>query len=391
MHISFVSDTFSPDINGVAVCLEELINQLRSENQQVSLVRPAPRTEYEPQAFEVYCRGVRLPHYPEVRVGLPSHRLFYRLWKTHRPDIIYLGTEGPLGLAALITARRLKIPVISAYHTNFHEFSKHYGLSHLQGLAFSWLRIFHNHCQLNLIPSRALQQELTQLGFKRPYFLSHAVDTQRFHPRHRSADFRRLHGLNDNDILLLFVGRIAKEKNIEVALNAYQDLKIDHANLKMMVTGSGPELARLKASYPDVIFTGALTGQDLSVCYASSDTFVMPSKSETFGLVSLEALASGLPVIAYDLAAAAEHITCGVNGELCEELSDRAFYRALECFLLSRSDQHIRSICSINAVASVQEASWGQVTQDFIKLCRGIIGAERAKLGRDQALEQKPA
>ncbi|MEK9713384.1 MAG: glycosyltransferase family 1 protein, partial [Thalassolituus sp.] len=301
-HLCIVTETYLPEVNGVANSLRHLISHLNPNLYRVSIVRTSPRTEFAQPANEVWVKGVTIPQYPDLQLGLPARQRMKKLWRKDPPDAVYVATEGLLGASAVSLARELGIPVISAFHTNFHRYSGYYGLGWIRSAVMAWMRRFHNRTGATLVPSRAMVEELTSAGIERVEWLPHGVDCERFNPQHRSASLRVEWGVKAGERVLLYVGRLAAEKNIRTALIAAEQAQAAGAAVRVVVVGDGPLAASLKERFPEVVFTGVKTGLELSRCYASADIFMMPSQTETFGLVTLEAMAAGLPVVAYDLA-----------------------------------------------------------------------------------------
>ncbi|HBS43134.1 MAG TPA: hypothetical protein DEA26_10665 [Oceanospirillales bacterium] len=367
-HLCIVSETFSPDVNGVAISLQRLIRHLDSACFRVSVVRPAPREVYEPEQPELWCRGVRVPQYPDVQLGLPAAGKIHAAWREDWPDLVYIATEGPLGASALNVARNAGIPVISAFHTNFHRYSSYYGLGWVRGLILSWLKRFHNRTAMTLVPSQELQTDLTGIGFKRVHWLPHGVDCEAFTPALRSTALREEWGVAEDEILLLFVGRMAPEKNLQLAVKAAEAMVTDGLSVKLVAVGDGPLREDMQATHPQVIFTGIRTGDALAACYASADVFLMPSQTETFGLVTLEAMASGLPVVAFDMAAAGQFVdsSCGaLAGDLSEESFILALGKLLNEGMISSAGKKARMVA--------ESASWSAITRQFEGCCIDLI------------------
>lgn len=332
MHIALVSETYYPEINGVALTVQALVEQLLAIGERVSLVRPERDQEVRDERcvlIETTVPGARLPRYPELRFGLPVRGRLLKLWRVLKPDVIYIATEGPLGWAAMSAAKRLSIPVISGFHTRFDTYMAHYGWPWMERLAFAYLRSFHQRAALTLVPTAALCTELRQRGLKNVECMPRAVDLQQFNPRFRSTSLRLSWGVGSADPVLICVGRIAPEKNLGLAIRAYAELRKTTPRAKMVMVGDGPLRGALSKLHPELIFTGTLRGQALAEAYASADLFVFPSLSETFGNVTLEAMASALPVVAFDYGAAREHLADGLHGARVALNNDDGFIRAV--------------------------------------------------------------
>lgn len=370
-RFALVTETFAPQINGVANTLGHLVEGLLQRHYALQLIRPAQAGEslgtHSLGAFsELRVRGMPIPGYPELQWGLPASSRLRRLWSKERPDAIYLATEGPLGWAALRVARRLGIPVISGFHTNFQQYSDHYGLSLFHQPMMSYLRWFHNNTLLTLTAGPGQQRALLRAGMRNLAQLGRGVDCERFHPAHRRIALRAEWQAAEKDLVLLHVGRLAAEKNLSLLVQAWQRLQQTQVpgggKLHLVIVGDGPSRTELQRQLPKVIFTGALTGEALSAAYASADIFLFPSVTETFGNVVTEAMASGLAVCAFDLAAAHQHIRDRFSGCLAAEGHESLFMDNLEWLI--RDSEGRRSI-RLHARHHACQIGWDAVIKRF--------------------------
>jgi glycosyltransferase involved in cell wall biosynthesis len=322
LRIAIVTETYPPEVNGVAMTIGRMAAGLQIRQHRVQLVRPRQHREdraaSRPNFEEVLKPGVAIPRYDALKMGLPAKQALVRLWSLKRPDIVHIVTEGPLGWSALAAALKLKIPVSSDFHTNFHTYSKHYGIGWLKRPIAAYLRKFHNQTLCTMVPTESMRSELEQLGMKNLRVVSRGVDTALFCPRHRSSQLRGSWGAGSGDLVALYVGRLAPEKNMPLVLGAFDAMRQANPRLRMVLVGDGPERAALQARYPQHVFAGMRIGQDLAAYFASGDVFLFPSTTETYGNVTMEAMASGLAVVAYDYAAAAQHIRHGTSGLLAK-------------------------------------------------------------------------
>lgn len=366
LHIAFVSETFPPEINGVANTLGRLCQGLRERGHRLQLVRPRQSSDArQPSSDElILIRGWPLPGYRGLQWGQAALRKLLRRWRQQRPDVLYIATEGPLGFSALRAAKRLAIPVISGFHTNFQQYTSHYGLSLLSRLATSYLRWFHNSTHMTLVPSPSQRMELQRRGFERLGLLARGVDSKLFHPSRRSAQLRQSWGLGEDDLALIHVGRLAMEKNLALLTRSYRTLRqaYPEQNLKLVLIGDGPLAEELRQELPDAIFCGVQRGEALAEHYASGDLFLFPSLSETFGNVVLEALASGLAVVAFDQAAAALHIRHGHSGALATPDDEHAFIEAAQWLL---DDTETRRRVRLNARQHAGRQGWPSIIEQF--------------------------
>ncbi|BBD79656.1 glycosyltransferase family 4 protein [Aerosticca soli] len=330
MRIALVSETYPPEINGVALTVHALATGLAGRGHTVEILRPRQRQAApdDPGVLDVPLPGLPLPGYPGLRLGLPATHSLCRRWRRWRPDVLYIATEGPLGHAALTAARRLGIPAATGFHTRFDSYAAHYGLRWLAPWVRACLRRFHRRADATLVPTEALAEELRALGVPRVCVLRRAVDTTLFHPQRRDATLRAHWGADGHTPVWLYVGRLAPEKNLALAVRAFEAARQVVPRLRFVLVGDGPARARLAADHPELILAGVQRGEALARHYASADLFVFPSLSETFGNVILEALAAGLPVIAHNQAAAREHVREGHSGHLVEPGDEAGFIEA---------------------------------------------------------------
>ncbi len=337
LRIAVVTETYTPEVNGVALSAARFVEGLRRREHEIQLVRPRQDQDRNDRAGgmqDVLTHGVPIPNYPGLRMGLPATRELVRLWRGNRPDVVHVLTEGPLGWSAVSAARKLKLPVISDFRTNFHSYSRHYGVGWLGRPILAYLRKFHNRTLWTLVPTEALRGQLAALGFRDVRVVARGVDTALFDPARRSDTLRAGWGAGPTDPVLLHVGRIAAEKNLAALVSAYAAARAQEARCRLVLVGDGPARAEIQARCPDAIFAGVRRGEDLAAYYASADVFVFPSVTETYGNVTLEALASGLAVVAFDYAAAAETIRHGDNG-LLAPMGDAGAFTALAASAVS--------------------------------------------------------
>lgn len=314
MRYAIVTETYPPEVNGVALTVQSLELGLRAAGHQVDLVRPRQPSDIEAVDGTVLVTGANLPRYPGLRFGLPAPSRLARQWQQQRPDAIYIATEGPLGWSALRTARRLGIPVATGFHTRFDEYLPDYGVAWLQAAALRWMRRFHNQADATLVPTQELQQFLGEQGFDRVRLLARAVDSSQFEPERRDPALREEWGIDGNGFAAIYVGRIAPEKNLGLAVKAFRRLQQVRPKARFVFVGDGPSRAKLAHDNPDFIFCGVQRGDALARHFASGDLFLFPSRSETFGNVTLEAMASGLATVAFDYGAAREYLRTDESG-----------------------------------------------------------------------------
>lgn len=335
LRVAVVTETYPPEVNGVAMTIASIVQGLQSRNHDIQLVRPRQAGETGdglPSLLglpkQVLTRGFPIPRYPDLRMGAPSKRVLVKLWSLHRPDVVHIATEGPLGWSALQAARHLQLPLCSDFRTNFHSYSKHYGIGWLQRPIMAYLRKFHNLTRLTMVPTVALKSELEAQGFRGLRVVARGVDLARFDPAHRSEALRAGWGADASTPVVLYVGRLAAEKNLGLLLDAFEAMRAVQPALRLVLVGDGPLREELQQRCPEAIFAGRRQGHDLAVHYASADCFMFPSQTETFGNVVIEAMASGLPVLAFAHAAAGEVLADGLSGRTVALNDAAGFVRA---------------------------------------------------------------
>jgi len=364
LRIAVVTETWPPEVNGVAVTLSKLVQSLSQRNHDVQLIRPRQAkldsSDRDSKLEEVLMRGMPIPRYPELKLGLPSKKTLVKTWTVRRPDVVHIATEGPLGWSALQAAKVLKLPVTSDFRTNFQSYSKHYGVGWLRKPIVAYLRKFHNATSCTMVPTRELQRTLGENGFLNLKVVSRGVDTQLFNLSKRDPMLRQSWGANDQTKVLISVGRMAPEKNLEQVLKTFEAVKHLGPHVKLVMVGDGPLKEQFKQRHPDIIFPGMLLQEDLAAYYASSDLFIFPSQTETFGNVTLEALASGIPVLAFDCAAAKDWVQPNVNGWLVPENNPEGFAaQAVEIFRLPKMFRDVTA----STRQQVVHLDWSQIAE----------------------------
>lgn len=336
MRIAYVTETYPPEVNGVALTVERSVRHLRRNGHAVLLTRPRqPHESPLDGRAEWRTAGLRIPMYPDLRMGLALPSALRLRLDAFEPDLVHVATQGPLGRAAVAAAHTLGVPVTSDFRTNFDVYAAHYGFGFASRLVTAYLRGFHNRTAVSFVPCRRLRDALAAQGFERIEVVGRGVDARRFAPERRSMALRLRWGAGAHHPVLLYVGRLAPEKNVPLALRAFRDVQRRVPHARMVVVGDGPMRNRLQADHPDVHFAGTQRGESLAAHYASADVFLFPSLSETFGNVTLEALASGLAVVAFDAAAAGELVRDGHNGLLAVPGDEASFIDAA-CFAADR-------------------------------------------------------
>lgn len=381
LRVAVVTETFPPEINGVSLTLARLVEGLRARGHALSVIRPAQAADagaLHAGLEQVLTRGVPIPRYPGLRMGMPAKRRLIRHWSLQRPDVVHIATEGPLGWSALNAAAHLQLPVTTDFRTNFHTYSAHYGIGWLERPITAYLRKFHNRAHCTTVPTETLRAALDAMRFQRLVVLPRGVDTQAFSPAHRSEALRAQWGVAPQDLVVAVVGRLAPEKNLHLLLQAWQAVRQSRPDARLVLVGDGPQRAELQAACPDAIFAGTRRGEDLAAHYASADLFAFPSLSETFGNVVLEALASGLPCVCFDHAAAGHLLRDGQAGTLVDPSRPEDFATALQLLALGTP----RRQAMVQAARSLAlREGWDRIVARFEGLLLDALEAQGAGLG----------
>jgi glycosyltransferase involved in cell wall biosynthesis len=366
LRIALVTETYLPEVNGVAMTLGRMVEGLMARGHQVQLIRPRQTTGDQPAkgpAFEeVLARGLQIPRYEGLRFGLPARTALVRQWTRQRPDLVHVATEGPLGWSAVSAAVKLRLPVTSDFHTNFDHYSGHYGVGWLRQPVAAYLRRFHNRTARTFVPTEAMAASLRNQGYQRVEVIARGVDTALFSPARRNTALRKNWGLGPDDLAVVSVGRVAAEKNLPLTLAAFEAIRRIRPKARLVIVGDGPLRAQLEQRHPDHVYAGMRIGEDLAAHYASADLFLFPSLTETYGNVTLEAMASGLGVAAYQCAAAAEVIAPGVEG-LTSQPGDEAGFIASAVDLAQ--DDPGRQRMALAARARAEGLDWDCVHDRF--------------------------
>lgn len=365
LRVAVVTETWPPEVNGVAATSARVVAELRDRGHELQVIRPRQNHEdgaaEEPGYAEVLMRGLPIPRYPQLKMGLPSRRTLLRLWGLQRPDVVHIVTEGPLGWSALQAAQALRLPVVSDFRTNFHAYSRHYGVAWLQRPIVGYLRKFHNRTACTMVPTDTLRSELQAEGFMNLRVVARGVDTTLFDPARRSEALRRSWGVAPDQMVAMHVGRIAPEKNLETLIAAHAAMRQRDPRVKLVFVGDGPARAAMQQRCPDAHFAGLQRGEALAAHYASADVFLFPSLTETYGNVLPEALASGLAVVAFDCAAAGQLVSHGHNGLLVKPGEGAEF-----CSTAARLAGHLAEARLLGAEGrhTALRLDWGRIARE---------------------------
>lgn len=358
MRVAIFTETFLPKLDGIVSILCLALRRLAERGHQALLIGPP---DVPPEYAGARCVGVggpRFPLYPEVRINLPSRRIG-RALRAFRPDLVHVVNPVFLGPTGIAYARRLGLPLVASYHTDIPGYAKYYGFPWGERPLWWLFRTMHNIADLNLVPSTYILRQVRAHGFRRVRWWRRGIDTARFRPGLRDPAMRaRLSGGHPDDFLALYVGRIAKEKGVERLRDPLRQLP----GVRLALVGGGPEMGQVRAHYAGApaVFTGFLDGDELVAAFASADALVFPSTNETFGLVALEAMACGLPVVATMTGGLVDILEDGVNALVYDPADPRGM---ADCLRALQRDPGLRERLSAGALAHARSRSW-QATMD---------------------------
>ncbi|MCC5658917.1 glycosyltransferase family 1 protein [Nostoc sp. XA010] len=378
MRIALFTETFLPKVDGIVTRLRHTVDHLQRSGNQVLVIAPdGGITEHK--GAKVYgVTGFPLPLYPELKMALPRPAIGYAL-EEFKPDIIHVVNPAVLGLSGIFYSKILKIPLVASYHTHLPQYLQHYGLGMLEGFLWELLKGAHNQAALNLCTSTVMVEELKAHGIERVDLWQRGVDTELFHPDLASVEMRsRLSKNHPESPLLLYVGRLSAEKEIERIKPILEAIP----EARLALVGDGPHREALQKHFAgtNTYFVGYLMGQELGSAFASADAFIFPSRTETLGLVLLEAMAAGCPVVAARSGGIPDIVTDGVNGYLFEPTADVQGAIAATVRLLEQKQQ--RDIIRQNARQEAESWGWPSATRQLLDYYQKVIFSEKlAKSG----------
>ena len=317
MKIAFFTETFLPKVDGIVTRLTKTIQHLVAAGDEVLVFCPEGAPDTWMGARVVGVPAVPLPLYPELKLALPRPAVSEAL-ERFAPDLVHVVNPAVLGLGGIWLAKTRNLPLVASYHTHLPKYLEHYGMGMLEPLLWELLKAAHNQASLNLCTSNAMVQELSDKGIQHTALWQRGVDTELFRPELRSQAMRErlLNGMSDTGQLLLYIGRLSAEKQIERIRPVLDAMP----NARLALVGDGPYRQQLETLFAGSAthFVGYLAGEDLAAAYASGDAFLFPSSTETLGLVLLEAMAAGCPVVAANRGGIPDIVSDGVNGCLYE-------------------------------------------------------------------------
>ncbi|MEH7176943.1 glycosyltransferase family 4 protein [Neobacillus vireti] len=371
MKIAIFTDTFFPDVNGVARTLNRFTHYL--ENQGHSYKVFAPNSVPNEYVSDNIHRLKSLPLflYPECRVAFPNFLQIKSDIEQFSPDLIHVATPFTVGLSGVYFAKKLDIPVVGSYHTDFSDYLRFYDLEFLSKPLWKYMKWFHSPFKKLFVPSMDTLEKLNIRGFSNLEIWPRGVDCQLYHPNYDKASVRHRYGISKK-FTLTFVGRLAPEKDLHTLMKIANSLPAGiNEQVHWIIAGDGPLLEELKMIAPaNMTFTGYLKGEGLAEVYSASDLFIFPSPTETFGNVVLEALASGTPVIGANSGGVKNIVTHGGTGHLCEPGNAEDF---LQRIVLLLTNDSLRAQIALNARRYALTQKWDQIFENLVNHYYSVI------------------
>ncbi|MEO1094688.1 MAG: glycosyltransferase family 1 protein [Cyanobacteria bacterium J06638_28] len=360
MRIALFTETFLPKVDGIVTRLKHTVEHLQRLGDEVVVFCPeGGLTEYKGARIQGVS-GLAFPLYPELKLALPRPSIGESL-EAFRPDLIHIVNPAVLGLAGLFYAKTLDIPLMASYHTHLPKYLEHYGLGVFEGVMWELIKAVHNQARVNLVTSTAMQEELTEHGIERVKVWQRGVDTELFRPELASREMRsRLSQGHPDAPLLLYIGRLSAEKEVDRIKPVLEAIP----EARLALVGDGPHREELEQHFAgtNTHFVGYLAGEALASAYASADAFVFPSRTETLGLVLLEAMAAGCPVVAANSGGIPDIVTNGENGFLFDPKDENGSIAATQR-LFARGAE--RELMRRNARIEAEKWGWSAATQQL--------------------------
>jgi phosphatidylinositol alpha 1,6-mannosyltransferase len=378
MRIAFFSASMKYGQDGVTRVLYKVSEKLRERHVEHIFFTavPPPREEQPVPMYKV--PSVTVPFYKDYRLSVGADFTVASVLAKFRPDILCVNSPCSLGWAGVYNARFHRRPIVAYYHTHFVSYASYYKAEVLTNLGWQYMKSFYNSVDATFVPSRPILEELQQHGIRNLCLLPHGVDTDLFNPRRADAEWKRNLGL-EKKAVLLYVGRLVWEKNLGVLAAAYNLLRQQTEQVALVIIGDGPIRGALEHLLPDALFLGYRAGPELAAAYASADLFVFPSTTETFGMVTLEAMASGLAPVCADCGGAADIIQDGVTGVLCKPGDAEHF--AVQCLRLVQ-DPVLRKRMAGQAAEYAFGQNWDAIISRMLEEYRRVIEQARSRRPR---------
>lgn len=373
MKIAILAGTLKENQDGVTRVLHKQIDFFKKNEYDFTCVSPS--FDQKAKGTQIKIPSISFPLYPDYKLSITSKNALLRKLSGFKPDVIYINSPCSLGLAGAKLGEAIGVPVVATYHTHFPTYLRYYGVQFLEKFVWKYLKYIYKKCDAVFVPSLSVLNNLNEKGIDNCVYLPHGVDTHRFSPKNRDNNWKRKLGLEGKKVVL-FVGRIVKEKNLDILAESMEILSGKRKDISLVVAGGGPYFEEYRKRIPNSLFLGHLETEELAKVYASSDIFVFPSVTETFGNVIVEAMASGLPPVCAKSFGASELINDGQNGLLAEPNSPTSLVEKLETLL---DNPFLRERISENAYQTALQLSWENILNRFNSKIVEIVEKRKKK------------
>lgn len=359
-RIALFSGNYNYVMDGPVRALNKLVAYLEARGIEVLVFAPtAKKAAFKHAGKLISVPSIALPGRGEYRVALGMPKSIRRKLEAFNPDLIHLAAPDWLGHAALGWAEAHNVPAVSSFHTRFDTYPRYYHMAWLEKHVTAFMRRFYHRCEQIYVPSPCMAEVLAEQDMSPNIGIwSRGVDQSLFRPDQRSMNWRRSHGIEDTETVVAFVGRLVLEKGLGIFADTLDLLKEQGLHVRALIVGDGPERERFEERLPDAVFTGYLNGEGLAQAYASADIFFNASVTETFGNVTLEAMACGLPLVCADATGSRSLVDHGQNGFLAETVSAEAFASALQTIIL---DSDLKAAMAAKSLEKSRDYTWGAV------------------------------
>ncbi len=381
MKIAIFTDTFLPEINGVTKTLSKMRNYM--DNKGIEYKFFVPGDEAQKKDNIVSFNSFKFFLYPERKIAIPRYREIKDNLDEFNPDIIFIVTPFAIGLMGLRYAKENGLPMVSNYSTDFPKYLRHYKLEILENALWTFFKWFHSYSYINLCPSTVTKLDMETHGIQNVELWSRGIETGEFSPQKRSEELRKQYCSDNNEKILLYVGRVAPEKELSVLMDSAKLLNKKNLRFKLLVIGDGPSKQEFEnENIKNVVFVGYKTGDELKSYYASADIFTFPSSSETYGNVILEAMASGLPVVAPFAGGIRENLIDMENGIAFSSGDSQAMADKIEKII---NNEELKNNLSKNAREHTLSKSWNEIYSNLFRRFREVINLYNLRFTKTSA------
>ncbi len=361
--------------DGVSLTLNRLVAFLLKQNVEVLVFgQTVENPALEHAGTLIPVPSIKLPGRPEYRFSRSFPKTVRKKLKDFDPDIVHIATPDYLGLRALKWAKKNQKPIVASYHTHFSSYLKYYRLSLLEPILWKYLKWFYRHCRQVYVPSPSMAKFLKENNIESDLRIwARGIDLDQFNPQKRDEAWREKHGFKEQDVVITFISRLVWEKNLKLYADVVNRLKKKYPQARALIVGDGPAGEGLKKMLPEAVFTGFLTGVELASAYANSDIFFFPSDTETFGNVTLEAMASGLPCVVADATGSRSLVEHGKNGYIAPvERSDK-FYKFIEQLIIDETERLKMAGVSLQKAKAY---SWKSINNKLLNYYNEVLEAK---------------